>query len=176
MSQLGSFAEPLSRSNIRDLASSLREAFGMKNQPYADVGRLMEFVLPQVMEGYEFQVRTMVEMGSSHGLTSPDERRIILREDVYDGLCEGKGRDRYTAAHELGHLVMHSNGRVMLRRGEEKPVTYCNPEWQANCFAGEFLMPFDLVKGFVSPAEISTKCGVSSEAARVQWEIMQRSK
>lgn len=172
MSQIGSIATPLSRNQIREFAGSFRKLFGLDKSPYADVGKLIEFVLPQFVDGYLFDVKTTKEMGSNHGLTSPDERKIILREDVYEGLCDGKGRDRFTATHELGHLVLHPKGRVMLSRSEVKPARFCDPEWQADCFAGEFLMPFNLVKGFKSPAQIAAECGVSDMAAKVQWRVM----
>jgi Zn-dependent peptidase ImmA (M78 family)/transcriptional regulator with XRE-family HTH domain len=40
-------------------------------------------------------------------------------------------RSRFDAAHELGHLVMHQDGRISGKLAEE----------QADCFASEFLMP-----------------------------------
>jgi len=40
-------------------------------------------------------------------------------------------RDRFTLAHELGHLVLHLRRRAV------------DPEREANLFAGELLMPFD---------------------------------
>jgi Zn-dependent peptidase ImmA (M78 family) len=53
---------------------------------------------------------------------------ILLNADV------PTDRKRLTAAHELGHLVMHSEEVVE------------NPEEQANEFAAEFLMPFEVIK------------------------------
>ena len=61
-------------------------------------------------------------------------------------------RQRFTLAHELGHLELHlKTGKV--ERFEDTPVTLyridkeSNPqEWEANRFAAELLMPSDKVK------------------------------
>lgn len=58
----------------------------------------------------------------------------------------GSNRDRFTIAHELGHYVVHylwakqsgqlsGDQMIALRRGSERV------EWEANWFAGAFLMP-----------------------------------
>ena len=48
-----------------------------------------------------------------------------------------------------------------------------DPEWQAKCFAGELLIPAHLV-GDLTPEEISEKCGVSYDAAVVQYKSMRK--
>ena len=40
-------------------------------------------------------------------------------------------------------------------------------EWQAKCLAGELMIDSDLVKG-MSRSEVSEKCGVSYDAAKLQ--------
>ena len=108
-------------------------------------------------------------MGNNHGLTDPKNGKIYIREDVYEGACNGVGRDRLTMAHELGHYLMHRDVATGLARvgdGEEIP-TYCDPEWQANAFAGEFLMGSEVIKN-MSVREVAERCGVSYQAAGVQ--------
>ena len=48
----------------------------------------------EVVEVMEVEV-----MGDNEGHVLPGTMRLVLREDVYIGACEGKGRDRFTAAH-----------------------------------------------------------------------------
>ena len=50
---------------------------------------------------------------------------------------------------------------------------YCNPEWQANTFAGELMAPYDLVKD-MSPDEIARTCGMSKQAAEIQFKEYHR--
>ncbi len=95
------------------------------------------------------------------GYTHCAEKTVTLDVDVYAGLEEGDGRSRFTAAHEVGHVVLHAeelapsgallvNGLpkpVLARRSELKP--YLDPEWQADCFAAALLMPEPLVRRIV---------------------------
>jgi len=159
---------PLSRSNIRDYATQIRQALGFSTHPYVDVAGLLEFVLPTALPGYHFEVRDMDAMGENHGLTNVAEKRIILREDVYDGVLEGKGRDRMTAIHEVGHLLLHSDERVFHRRALGAPPSYKDPEWQAKAFAGEFLVSELFADSFESVSQAAVGFGVSLEAARYQ--------
>ena len=83
------------------------------------------------------------------------------------GAIRNVGRDRMTIAHELLHLILHQPSSLTLyRRNEEIPI-YKNPEWQAECFAGELLMPYERIKN-MSESEIVDKCKVSQIAAHYQ--------
>ena len=60
-------------------------------------------------------------------------------------------RQRFTIAHELGHLLLHK-GEVHIdrsfrvnRRDEVSSLAVDPDEIEANCFAAELLMPYDLV-------------------------------
>ncbi|MAO54953.1 MAG: hypothetical protein CMM61_04555, partial [Rhodospirillaceae bacterium] len=74
-------------------------------------------------------------------------------------------------SHELGHLLLHQKDRLVLRRGTGAPKAYKDPEWQAKCFAGEFLIAHTLVNQFSSLDEVASAFGVSVPAARVQLEV-----
>ena len=50
-------------------------------------------------------------------------------------------RMRFTLAHEIGHLVMHS-------------LPYADAEQQAHMFAAEFLMPADDIKHMLLPVNL----------------------
>lgn len=88
-------------------------------------------------------------MGGLHGLTDPKTGDMYIREDVYNGACQGKGRDRFTIGHEFAHLLLHDNLVLGLARVDKniKVEIYRDPEWQANVFAGEFLIPTDCIGG-----------------------------
>lgn len=64
-------------------------------------------------------------------------------------------RDRFTIAHELGHLLMHfplvkkSNPSAVMRATryiDEHSPTQQRAEWEANWFAAALLMPADLFR------------------------------
>lgn len=168
---------PESRKSIREAAAFTRLVLEKKHRDdslYLPIIEMLEFTLPKLDEEFNFEVLPKSKMGSNHGLTNTAEKTIILREDVYERALEGFGRDRMTAAHELGHYVLHSNIDITFARADEDLKPYENSEWQANCFGGEILVPYakrELLIGKTTQ-EIADLCGVSLEAADYQRRFL----
>jgi Zn-dependent peptidase ImmA (M78 family) len=159
---------PLSRKQIRKFTDNIRQALQV-HTPHFPIVKVYEFVLPKLLPEFEFHCCTYEEMGEDHGRTWPDKQLIKIRQDVYDGACDGNGRDRFTLAHEFGHLVIHqgvSFGRT--KPGEIIPP-YRESEWQANCFGGELLMSYRHLDGCRSPYDMVEKFKVTFDAAQTQW-------
>lgn len=107
-------------------------------------------------------------MQINHGDTDPVQKIIRIREDVYEGACNDKGRDRFTVAHEVGHALLHCGQISLNRQAPDIDIpTFRDPEWHAQAFAGELLIPFHLIKG-MSIQDIVNSCCVSYDAARYQ--------
>ncbi|RCX00585.1 MULTISPECIES: ImmA/IrrE family metallo-endopeptidase [Kosakonia] len=160
---------PQNRESIRSIVRSLRGTFGITGLKFP-VMEVIEFALPQLIPDFELHIGGMKEMGDTHGLTYPQEHLLILREDIYEGALNGVGRDRMTAAHELGHLLMHKNIAFARSAPGLKIRPFESSEWQAKCFSGELLVPAihsRVLKG-MSAEKVAEICGVSLEAARYQ--------
>ena len=160
--------EPLSRKNIRDISNQLRKDFGLENELEFPIVNLME-ILSNYGE-FNLEICTSEEMKGKFGETFSSEELVKLREDIYDKACTGDGFSRSTFAHELFHLICHREDRVSFCRREEdleKRKAYEDPEWQANCFAGELLVPKHLVRG-MSVEEVMQKCKVTNAMASYQ--------
>ena len=75
---------------------------------------------------------------------------IYFKESVIEKACKKRyQRSSFTIAHELGHYFLHYlNEDVKLCRVLNDTVVpaYKDPEWQADTFAAEFLMPFEQCK------------------------------
>jgi len=117
---------------------------------------------------------------------------VRLRSDVWDGANAGNARFRFTVAHEIGHVVLHRSDliqhrgcafRDFLTASEKLPPEipiFCSPEWQANAWAGAFLMPLAGVRSYLgrlrkqglefSPALFALHFQVSPQAARIRLE------
>ncbi|KLU14171.1 MULTISPECIES: ImmA/IrrE family metallo-endopeptidase [Xenorhabdus] len=160
---------PLSRRAIRELADTVRNKFKVSGL-YFPVMEMLEFVMPEIEKDFTLEVHEISEMGNNHGLAIPGEKKIILREDVYNQALEGSGRDRMTAAHELGHYFLHKD--VAFARAYDVNVlkAYESSEWQANCFGGELLIPASHSKELLAMSidDVANECGVSIEAAEKQ--------
>lgn len=162
-------APPTSRLNIRNLALILRKIFDLKDEEYFPIAEFLELGLPQIIKSFELEIVLPEEMPYEYGLTFPEKKVIRLREDVYENAISGVGRDRFTVAHEIGHLLLHKPASLSLARNqfEKKIPAYKNPEWQANTFAAELLAPPHIIRG-MSAKEIALRCGVSVQAAGIQ--------
>jgi Zn-dependent peptidase ImmA (M78 family) len=162
-------ANPMSRNSIRNLVALIREQVGLADERYFPVVEFLELGLPQLDESFIYEVVSKEDMGDQYGVTYPEKKMIVLREDVYDRAVAGVARDRFTIAHEIGHYIMHRPGRIEFARENRKGpiVPYKNPEWQANTFAGELLAPPNIIKK-LSPQEIAKYCGVSLKVGEIQ--------
>lgn len=162
----GLMMPPLTLEEIREKVRSIRKIFGLSEDGYVDIVKVFES-LPDY--GVDIEIDAIEDMDNKHGQTYPAKPKIVIREDIYERACEGHGRDRLTIAHEIGHLFLHGTDKISLARVEKEYAvpTWCDPEWQANAFAGELLAPFRFIKD-LSISDIQVKYGVSATAAKVQ--------
>lgn len=159
---------PLSGKQIAELAETIRREMKIQTDGFPLI-QFLEFAMPRFFPGFALEAGLMSDMGANHGLTIPSENVIRLREDVYDGLYRGVGRDRFTAAHELGHYMMHRAVPIVFHRTEQGTLEpFRDSEWQANAFAGDLLMPRSAMMNCQSIADVMQRFGVSSQAASVQ--------
>ncbi|MBR4749725.1 MAG: peptidase [Abditibacteriota bacterium] len=108
----------------------------------------------------------------THAETDILTGHITIKESVYERACKGAGQDRMTVAHEIGHFFTICCCGFKMQRifTNRKVKAYNDPEWQAKCFAGEFLIDHDLTRD-LSPFEIVDECGVTLNAAWYQSRI-----
>lgn len=83
-------------------------------------------------------------------------------------------RQRFTAAHELGHILLGHVGEGRLVNREPHPDD--NPlEQEANVFAARLLSPACVLWGcgVKSAEDIAELCGISRQAAEFRWQRFQ---
>lgn len=83
-------------------------------------------------------------------------------------LC-GQPRRKWTAAHEIGHILSgHISGEITLPTSEQ--------EQQADTFAAELLAPLTVLHfcGVSSALEIERLCGLSGQAAEYRFQELSR--
>ena len=168
-------AAPLGREPIRSFIRQLKREIGLEYELYFPIIPFLEHILPILVPDFQLEILPEEEMGNKHGETYPSKNLIRIREDVYLNAVQGKGRDRLTIAHEIGHLFEHEDDAVAVCRlaPGEKLKPYEDPEWQADAFGGELLASSYLIEGMTAN-EVSQKCGVSLSAARVQLKALHR--
>ncbi|MBO6696911.1 MAG: ImmA/IrrE family metallo-endopeptidase [Maricaulis sp.] len=161
-------APATSWSRIATAAWDLRVGFGLDATPFFPVMPFLEQVLSDKMELVELVVKPDEECGGAEGLTCPAGQMIVLPESTYRNATENVPRARFTVAHELGHLALHSN--VQLARANPDAIIkpFENSETQADRYAAELLMPYQHFNPNETVETIAAKFGVSQEAARIR--------
>jgi len=162
-------AQPISGQEIREITNQIRDLVGLTNDFYFPIVPFIEQVMPQIFSGFCYDIVDISEMKGLYAEALPQLNLMRIREDVYNNALNDIGRDRFTLAHEVGHFILHGEGRVALARVNERIIipAYKKPEWQANAFAGELLIPHHLVAG-ISANTIADYCKVSIQAAEIQ--------
>ena len=161
--------EPHGRKSIRALATSFRRSLGDMDQLYFPIVKLLDFMTVH-FPNFDYEIVEDDELPwNEHAQTDITTGHVRIKQTIYERACNGEGRDRMTIAHEIGHFFMLCVCGFRLARtyDDAKIDSFRDPEWQAKCFAGEFMIPKDRVVG-MSVEEIVAKCGVSPEAASYQ--------
>lgn len=162
-------AQPLSRAAIRRCACYVRQQLGLDDTAFFPIAQVLELLAGDEEEDFDFEIVPDDEMTETYGTTNTAQNIMFIRENVYNGAVEGKPRDRFTLCHEFGHWLLHQPDRVSFARGDIPK--FCDPEWQANVFAAELLIPAHLAKG-KSIKDIMVNCGVSYECAEIQTKYL----
>jgi Zn-dependent peptidase ImmA (M78 family) len=165
-----------SRLDIELTAAAWRQALGVPMDCQApDIITLLENELPKLFGHFALVVKEDSKMRGAEGYTEFDPPKIVLAESTYLDASQFGGRGRWTAAHELGHLVQHESAVPMDRapsrysRMKELP-RYASAEWQANAFAAAFLLPEWLVRDFANSSEVADFFSVSRKAAEIRLD------
>ncbi|MCR5662528.1 MAG: ImmA/IrrE family metallo-endopeptidase [bacterium] len=163
------YSEPLSRNVLRAEASKLRRLLGFTNSMRVPVVELLD-KFGELFSGFSYEIVPDSCMPADiHAETDVASGHVKIKESIYERACQGYGRDRMTIAHELAHYYLTKviGYKLYENKGHSTVKTCQDPEWQAKCFAGEFMIGFRLVKGMTS-FEIASRCGVSEKAASFQ--------
>lgn len=163
---------PRSWDEIARTADTLRIGLRLSSVPYFPIMDVLERVLDQMLGHIQLEVGSKADMGIAEGHTCPKGEFIELREDVYEGAWAGNGRARFTAAHELGHLILHSNAPLARARPGEEIASFRRSEPQANQFAAELLMPPRFFTPPDTAHQVAQRHGVSLEAARNRLQYL----
>ena len=175
----GFIVQPRSGTAIRALAHQTLDWLSFQGRR-VQILHLIENVLPQLDDTFSFEVLDHADMErrygfAAEGMTVHRDNLIALRTDVYRGALDGNGRHRFTAAHELGHYVMHKDeGLSFPRKTGPDAKVYVDSEWQADCYARELLADLRFCGRFDAPFTVATHFQVSQQVAEIQWKAAKK--
>lgn len=153
-----------SRREVEEMASDVRAALGLAPDQRASMLGIFESILPQLIDGFHIRVVEDRVLRGAEAVTDLEKPVITFAQSTYDKLYRGGARQRMTAAHELGHLLLHTQRpRWAAFSGVRDPLA--DSERQADIFGEAFLMPAEAFRKVSSIEEAMHKFGVSRDAA-----------
>jgi Zn-dependent peptidase ImmA (M78 family) len=112
-----------------------------------------------------------------------DPLQLHIAREVRHQAEEHDGFSRLVVVHEAAHIRLHNNGKNSFSpfgvHDESRSIKEWSVEWQANTWAGYFLLPDTIVEIFSSPEEIVEVCNVDISIAAerfAQFKDRQRRK
>lgn len=116
--------EAKSRIDLRKLARILRKHLNLDDELYFPIVELLD-VFTEIFDDFNYEVvEDTVLSKKVHADTDIRTGHIRIKESVYNGACNGEGRDRMTIAHEIGHYFM---------------LCFCGFKLERNLAIGKFL-------------------------------------
>ena len=96
-------------------------------------------------------------------------KRSVIEEAATNEHC----RANFTISHEIAHVLLHDESSIKFVNDETnyKYNKYEDPEWQADTFAAELLMPYTQCK-HMSVEQIYENFNVTITAAGVRYSIL----
>lgn len=157
---------------IERLAGEIRAGLGMKPGDRVAMGPILDLYLDEIVPDAYLAIEEDRQMGGAEGRTDWLKPVITLSASTHAKLQRNDARARMTAAHELGHLLMHTRQPVFHYRSKSYDRGV-DPEWQADVFAAAFLMPRAAFVKMKTVRQAMAAFGVSRSAALVRARNLQ---
>lgn len=158
-----------------DTAINIRQKVNSKeNIPGIDLNEVANVVQDKIKKKINLYVKDLTNVEKQYHMDiSGYIKENNDNVDIYIDSNDAASRQRFTVAHELGHLLLHPDkkipegGRILFRNGSYSPQ-----EREANAFASELLMPTDWTVGMYNKGydcqKIARAFGVSPSAVEVK--------
>ena len=159
--------KPMSRLSLRNKATAVRMLCKLGNGSL-DVIRFLEHIMPELFPNLSIEIVEKFE-GEKGKCGEFDffNDTIRIPQERYDKAISGDGRARFDIIHECCHKILITPKDLAFCRYTRELKTYEDPEWQADCLAGELLIPADEIRG-MSVNEIVGTYVVTPKAANMQ--------
>lgn len=162
--------------NARDAAWETLLECGIRALPVrpSDICKHYKWILADYQTGAQ-----SIELLGLTGLTKKTDGFCTITQNHVYIFFDGSlpvSRQRFTVAHEIGHLILGHVGQGMATVENREPTgSEREEERQANQFAARLLAPACVLHeiGALTPEAIQDVCGISRQAAEFRAERMQ---
>ena len=176
------YASPLKRVEIREYTNKLRSFLGYDSKDFISAPKLFDrlsIMFSEIELNFDYRVlpdNDKIFVDKEEAYTDLSTGIIYIKESVMEESCRRLyRRGSFTLIHELGHYFLHylqSDVKLFRVPDDACVPAYCDPEWQADTFASEFMMTFSECINMTSE-EIRKQYRVSRKASEVRYNKVQ---
>ena len=169
---------PLSVSDISNIANSIREQYGIAK----DAAFPILEVLEKLFINNYLSIQLLEDDNQYLGKDTPAvynafDNFIYLKESVIQEVENGNYRSNFTLAHEFFHYLQHQVLGFTFEEVEERK-TYEDPECQANTFAGLLLLPDEYIDNddvyLAEHFQVSIECVLTRKVKQKKRELKEK--
>ena len=153
---------PLKIKEIEEIASNFRKQFNINEDQFFPILEVLDMLFENKLLSIQFlEDDNEIFDDNTPAIYNAIENYIYIKESVIDEYESGIYRACFTLAHELFHYIQVKilNFEFV---DEISDVSYKDPEWQANEFAGQLLIPTKYInldnETLISKFHVSEEC------------------
>lgn len=164
---------PRGVAEIRISANAVRCLLGIGDNPQdTDLGLLLDQLTVKYGITYDVLEADDMPHPDVESCWHPELVTMHIRADVFEKVCRGDPRARFTILHELGHALL-GHRRTINRTESATARVFEDSEWQANQFAAEFLMPLEVIRRLELNAAFKIEMHFNVSAPAAQCRLKQ---
>jgi hypothetical protein len=159
-----------SEETLAGVALQWRQAAGNENAPSINVVTFIENILLKKLKKGPFIIKFFDQLPEKDpAFVSFDPLTLNVDREIWEFGRLGDPHASFVLAHEIGHLIFHDNHAKAFSDDSEAQVKFAqneySAEWQANTFAGYFLLPTHIVVAYGNVEDLIKSCGARRELA-----------
>ncbi|MGL4676586.1 MAG: ImmA/IrrE family metallo-endopeptidase [Brevinema sp.] len=167
--------EKRKREFIHQIALDLRQQY-CYTEPYLNILELLDKLV--IKKKLQYHILSNEEWDNQYSdleaFSQAHSKEIFLPEKLIMSIEDHDiTRSRFTVAHEIGHIFLHSEETQNILFNTEEHLLVNSSEWQANYFAGALLAPDEYVLSCTTHQELIDLCRISWQASDVRFQQCQ---
>ena len=154
----------LSLKDIEKITLKIRHIFGYKDDESFNILKCLETLhYKNILTLQYLEDDDPIFQDNSCGKYDPIEKAIYIKESALSELENHKYRTNFTLAHEFFHFIQCKLLKFQFKNSKNENKFYKMVEWQANEFAGQLLVPNNMLILYSNDKYLAQKLKVSEQ-------------
>jgi Zn-dependent peptidase ImmA (M78 family) len=163
-----------SEESIAQLAYRLRDAHIDRRELRFNIIEFIDRTLPRQLSllkkgELKIELYNMDFKYDDPAFVSFNPRTLNSDRKIWADASLGEAYPKFVMAHEIGHLTLHDHLAKAFSQDKKTKISFADKEhsaeWQANTFAGHFLLPDSILEQQSNAAFLASVCQVPDQLA-----------